>query len=111
MASTTMTYNMNILQGIQSEDTFCVTLNQTGEIDESRIKGVFHYDHPLFTEAGIKAQQRWHEINGNRATWFCGAYWRNGFHEDGVWSARRVAYRIHALKEQSDLFPDLAVAI
>jgi predicted NAD/FAD-binding protein len=111
MASTTMTYNMNILQGIQSEDTFCVTLNQTGEIDESRIKGVFHYDHPLFTEAGIKAQQRWHEINGNRVTWFCGAYWRNGFHEDGVWSARRVAYRIHALKEQSDLFPDLAVAI
>ena len=42
----------------------------------------------------MKAQQRWHEINGINNTWFCGAYWRNGFHEDGVWSALRVTREI-----------------
>ena len=41
--------------------------------------------------AGISAQQRWEEINGPRNTWFCGAYWRNGFHEDGLSSGNRVA--------------------
>jgi uncharacterized protein len=86
-----LTYNMNILQSLQARETYCVTLNQTDEIDASRIIGVYHYDHPVFTLPGMDAQARWQEINGVRRTWFCGAYWRNGFHEDGVWSARRVA--------------------
>ena len=86
-----LTYNMNILQGLQSRRTWCVTLNQTDLIRQECIKAVFHYDHPVFTLDGIKAQQRWQEINGTRNTWYCGAWWRNGFHEDGVWSARRVA--------------------
>lgn len=96
----TLTYNMNILQGIESDTTFCVTLNQTGDIDESKILGVYEYDHPIFTEAGMEAQSRWAEINGTNNTWFCGAYWRNGFHEDGVWSAQRV---VRDLKNQPRL--------
>ena len=93
----TLTYNMNILQGIESDTTFCVTLNQTRDIDEKKILGVYHYDHPVFTEVGMSAQSRWSEINGVNNTWFCGAYWRNGFHEDGVWSAKRVVQDLQNL--------------
>ncbi len=86
-----LTYNINILQGLQSPETFCVTLNSTAAIDPDKILGRFSYSHPVFTRAGIAAQQRWEDVNGPRRTWFCGAYWRNGFHEDGVASALRVA--------------------
>ena len=103
-----LTYNMNILQGLRSKQTWCVTLNQTAQIRQECIKGVYHYDHPLFTLAGVAAQQRWSEINGQRGTWFCGAWWRNGFHEDGVWSAKRVASGIMQL--QTDNGPTLALA-
>ncbi|SBS29897.1 protoporphyrinogen oxidase [Marinomonas aquimarina] len=87
----TLSYNMNILQGIEgSRETFVVTLNHSDGIDPNKIIGRYSYAHPTFTLAGIQAQERWHEINfGN--TWFCGAYWRNGFHEDGCWSGVRVA--------------------
>ena len=87
----TLTYNMNILQGISSPETFCVTLNDTASIDPATILGEYRYAHPQFTIAGISAQERWQEINGPRNTWFCGAYWRNGFHEDGLFSGNRVA--------------------
>ena len=93
-----VTYNMNILQGIQAPETFCVTLNNTEAINPHKILGRFNYAHPVFSLPGIKAQQRWAEINGVRNTWFCGAYWHNGFHEDGVVSALRVA---EALQERS----------
>jgi predicted NAD/FAD-binding protein len=86
-----VTYNMNILQGITAPETFCVTLNNTDAINPVKILGRFSYDHPVFSVAGIAAQQRWQEINGQRNTWYCGAYWHNGFHEDGVTSALRVA--------------------
>jgi len=86
-----LTYNMNILQGIRAAETFCVTLNNTEAINPHRILGRFTYAHPVFSLAGMAAQQRWDEINGQRRTWYCGAYWRNGFHEDGVVSALRVA--------------------
>jgi predicted NAD/FAD-binding protein len=86
-----VTYNMNILQGISAPETFCVTLNNSAAINPVKILGRFSYDHPVFSIAGIAAQQRWGEINGQRNTWFCGAYWHNGFHEDGVVSALRVA--------------------
>jgi uncharacterized protein len=86
----TLTYNMNILQSITSPYTFCVTLNNSLGIDSKKILRRFSYAHPVFTAAGIAAQQRWNVINGTNRTWFCGAYWRNGFHEDGVVSAQRV---------------------
>jgi len=91
-----VTYNMNILQGINAPETFCVTLNDTDSINPARILGRFNYAHPQFTVAGIEAQQRWAEINGVNNTWFCGAYWHNGFHEDGLVSGLRVAEALGA---------------
>jgi uncharacterized protein len=82
-----VTYNMNMLQDLQSTETFCVTLNDTCNIDPHKIIRRMQYQHPLFTAAGVAAQQRHREINGKQRTWYCGAYWRSGFHEDGVVSA------------------------
>lgn len=82
-----LTYNMNILQNIKSRNTFCVTLNHTDAIKPSKIIKRIQYDHPLFTLNGMNAQARQELINGPYNTYFCGAYWRNGFHEDGVVSA------------------------
>jgi len=90
-----VTYNMNILQGIEAPETFCVTLNNTDAINPNKILGRFSYDHPVFSLQGIAAQQRWQEINGPLNTWYCGAYWHNGFHEDGVVSALRVATNLN----------------
>ncbi len=87
----TLSYNMNILQHFSSDATYVVTLNQTDMIDQDKILRRFQYAHPTFTLEGMKAQDRWEEINGVNNTWFCGAYWRNGFHEDGCWSGVRVA--------------------
>ena len=86
-----VTYNMNMLQGIQSPETFCVTLNETHRIDESKILGRYRYAHPVFTPEGIAAQEALKALNGRSRTWFCGAWARNGFHEDGVASALVVA--------------------
>jgi predicted NAD/FAD-binding protein len=91
-----VTYNMNILQGIEAPETFCVTLNNMAAINPHKILGQFQYDHPVFSRAGMLAQGRWGEINGVNNTWYCGAYWHNGFHEDGVVSALRVANAMSA---------------
>ena len=82
-----LTYNMNILQGIEAPVTFNVTLNNTAAIDPDKIVKSVQYEHPLFTAESVAAQARHAEINGTCRTWYCGAYWRNGFHEDGVVSA------------------------
>lgn len=87
----TLTYNMNQLQGITAPVTFCVTLNHTAYIDPSKILGRYQYSHPVYNEQTLSAQQRRAEINGQQHTYFCGAYWYNGFHEDGVRSAVDVA--------------------
>ena len=86
-----LTYNMNMLQGIEAPETFCVTLNATDSINPHKILGRFTYAHPVFSRDSLAAQARWEEINGVQNTWYCGAYWHNGFHEDGVVSALRVA--------------------
>ena len=91
-----LSYNMNILQGIESEHTFVVTLNATEQIDPSKIIGTYHYAHPVFTLGTIEAQEKWELINGVNRTWFCGAYWANGFHEDGCASGVRVATALGA---------------
>jgi predicted NAD/FAD-binding protein len=85
-----LTYNMNILQGIEAPVTFCVTLNDNDHIDDSKVLRRLRYAHPVFTMPGIAAQRRWGEISGEHRVWYCGAYWHNGFHEDGVVSAQRV---------------------
>ena len=88
-----VTYNMNILQGIKSPHTFCVTLNQKDDIDPQCILREFTYHHPIFSSQSILAQQQRHLICGVNHTHFVGAYWHNGFHEDGVRSAVEVAKR------------------
>jgi len=85
-----MTYNMNMLQTLDSENTYCVTLNNHDLVDDEKVVKTMHYDHPQFTSESIKAQKRKHEISGVKNTYYCGAYWRNGFHEDGVVSALEV---------------------
>jgi predicted NAD/FAD-binding protein len=82
-----LTYNMNILQTLDAPAPFLVTLNRGEEIDPAKILRRIRYEHPLYTPAGVAAQARQHEINGPLNTYFCGAYWRFGFHEDGVVSA------------------------
>ena len=86
----TVTYDMNRLQSLHAPETFCVTLNQRENIDPDKIIKVLHYDHPVYTSATFAAQARRAEINGVDRTYFCGAYWRFGFHEDGVVSAADV---------------------
>jgi predicted NAD/FAD-binding protein len=88
-----LTYNMNILQALSSRRTFCVTLNRSEAIDPRRVLKRLTYEHPLFTPAGVAAQQRHHEISGVQRTHYCGAYWRYGFHEDGVVSALSALQR------------------
>ncbi|AVV85850.1 NAD(P)/FAD-dependent oxidoreductase [Shewanella putrefaciens] len=86
-----VTYNMNILQQLPANaPTFCITLNQSELIDEAKVLRRFTYAHPVFNEASLKAQARREEISGHNHTHFAGAYWHNGFHEDGVRSALDV---------------------
>ena len=82
-----MTYNMNILQNFSCETQFCVTLNNTSAVDPSKIIAKMRYEHPVYTPESVAAQGRQREINGQDRIYFCGAYWRYGFHEDGVASA------------------------
>lgn len=82
-----VTYNMNVLQSVEAPVTFCVTLNRLEDIDPRKIIGRYSYQHPVFTQAAVAAQTRQSELNGAHGLYFCGAYWRYGFHEDGVVSA------------------------
>ena len=86
----TLTYNMNILQSLKSKSDFLVTLNSNGEINPSKIIKTLVYHHPLFTVEGVEAQKEKSQISGINNTFYCGAYWGNGFHEDGVSSALDV---------------------
>ena len=85
-----LTYNMNILQSINCKETLCVTLNDHNSVDETKILKKITYHHPLFNVKSIESQKRKSEISGVNNTHYCGAYWRNGFHEDGVVSALDV---------------------
>ena len=81
-----VTYNMNILQSLDCEEQFCVTLNNSDAVDPAKILKRLNYHHPIYTQQSVAAQARQSEINRDRL-YFCGAYWRYGFHEDGVVSA------------------------
>ncbi len=89
-----VTYNMTMLQGLDTRSPLCVTLNDTAAINPTSIIRKFTYHHPLYTLAGDRARARWSEISGTGRTHYCGAYWGNGFHEDGVVSALRVCERL-----------------
>lgn len=86
-----VSYWMNCLQRIGSPEPFIVTLNRTDAIDPARVLRRMHYAHPVYSHASVAAQARKAEIQGRRHTWFAGAYWGWGFHEDGLRSAVEVA--------------------
>ena len=81
-----VTYSMNILQGLDARNQYLVTLNNDSAIDPDKVVERIQYEHPIFSLESVTAQARQAELNVDR-TYFCGAYWRHGFHEDGVVSA------------------------
>lgn len=91
-----VTYLMNLLQPLPTEIPWCVTLNRTELIDPALVRYREIFSHPQLDSAAIAAQERWGEISGVRGTHYCGAYWRFGFHEDGLWSGERAAEALAA---------------
>jgi len=83
-----LTYDMNVLQSLEAPVRFLVTLNNRAAIDPGKVLSTYQYDHPVYSPRAVAAQARHRELNGARRTYFCGAYWRSGFHEDGVVSAQ-----------------------
>ena len=90
----TVTYNMNLLQGLRSNTTYCVTLNATERIDPAKIIRTMEYHHPVFDHRRAEAQSRHAELVDRHGVSYCGAYWGAGFHEDGVRSALAVCRRL-----------------
>jgi predicted NAD/FAD-binding protein len=87
----TLTYNLSRLQGHRSAEPILETLNPVLPVDPAQVLGRLTYEHPQYGVPAIAAQRRFPEINGQRRTYYCGAYWGYGFHEDGVRSALAVA--------------------
>jgi len=90
-AECTVSYCMNLLQSLDAPQPLVVTLNCSAQIAPEKILKRMRYHHPLYTPASVAAQQRKAEIQGGHRTWFAGAYWGWGFHEDGMRSAVDVA--------------------
>lgn len=109
-AAVPVTYNMNILQGLDAPCQFLVTLNRETGIDPAKVLRRIRYQHPEYTVAAVAAQKRLAEVSGVDRTWFCGAYWGNGFHEDGVVSALAVARGFGIGMPGSDERPPTAAA-
>ena len=82
-----LTYDMSLLQSLGAGTKFMVTLNRGTDIDQAKILGRYVYHHPVYTPVAVTAQIRRTEISGSQRSFYCGAYWRYGFHEDGVVSA------------------------
>lgn len=95
-APCTVSYCMNLLQGIEAPEPFIVTLNRSAAINPAKVLRTMRYAHPVHTHEALAAQRRRGEIQGVRGTWFAGAYWGWGFHEDGVRSAASVAAALDA---------------
>lgn len=91
---TKLTYWMNNLQSLKSDTNLCVSLNMSDRIDPGKVIRTIPYAHPVFTPGGVGVQRRHAEISGVERTHFCGAYWRWGFHEDGVVSALNALERV-----------------
>ena len=85
-----VTYDLNRLQSVGATRPICLTLNYHERIEPSGVIQELEFEHPVFGPGTLQAQQRHDEINGTRRTYYCGAYWGYGFHEDGVRSALTV---------------------
>ena len=95
----TLTYNMNILQNLMTKESILVTLNPNKSIIEDRIIKQLQYSHPKFSNQGIIAQKKHSLISGINNTGYAGAYWGNGFHEDGVKSAYNAIQHFKSAKK------------
>jgi predicted NAD/FAD-binding protein len=91
-----ITYDMNVLQALHAPVRFLVTLNHARAIDERKILHEVQYHHPVYLPSGVQAQRRHREVNGVCRTYYSGAYWRYGFHEDGVVSAMQALEHFEA---------------
>lgn len=98
-----VTYHMNCLQNLSTNQDYFVTLNLDEKINPKKVIRTIEYMHPVFDRSAIEAQKRQALINGTQNTWYCGAYWRNGFHEDGVWSALQSVEQFTNLVEYEEL--------
>lgn len=85
----TLSYWINRLQNLNTKKEYFVSLNETKQLDEVIEK--ISYEHPQFDRKAIEAQSKREIINGKNNTYFAGAYWRYGFHEDGLYSANTIA--------------------
>ncbi len=83
-AGCAITYDMNVLQSLATRRRYLLSLNLADRIDPAQVLARFEYAHPVYTPAAVAAQRRHDDISGVRRTFYCGAYWRDGFHEDGV---------------------------
>jgi predicted NAD/FAD-binding protein len=86
-----VTYWMNLLQGLQTSEPVLITLNPNRDIDPKKILRTYDYDHPIFDLAAMRAQPKLWELQGHQNTWYCGAYFGSGFHEDGIQAGLAVA--------------------
>lgn len=91
-----VTYDMNVLMSLPAPVRFLVTMNRTEDVDAKRVLRSFFYDHPVYTPRAVQAQRRHAEISGVQRTFYAGAYWGAGFHEDGLLSGYRAAEQIAA---------------
>lgn len=89
-----VTYHMNILQGIKSPENFLVSLNMDDFIDPKKIIKSIPYSHPVYDIGAVTSQNQWSLISGADRIHYCGAYWGNGFHEDGVRTAVKVVEKL-----------------
>ncbi|XDD52475.1 NAD(P)/FAD-dependent oxidoreductase [Leptospira sp. WS92.C1] len=87
-------YWMNSLQNVSQNKNYYVSINDPGTIDRNKIIQEIEYDHPLFSVGSLKAQSRLSELNQEGNLSFCGSYFRNGFHEDALWSAKILSEKL-----------------
>lgn len=96
--SVCLTYWMNLLQNIDQDYPVFVTLNPDREPDPAKVAQTFDYEHPIFDQAALNAQQDLWSLQGTNRTWYCGAYFGYGFHEDGLQSGLAVAELLGVVK-------------
>ena len=99
----TVNYHMNTLQGLDAPLEFIVSLNSDHLVDPAKVFLSRRYAHPVYNAATISAQKRWPQLAGDQHTYYCGAYWGWGFHEDGVNSALRVVEALQQTQDVSDV--------
>jgi predicted NAD/FAD-binding protein len=98
-----VTYWMNLLQGLPTSTPVLLTLNPNKDIDPTKILRTCNYEHPLFDAAAMQAQSHLWDLQGRQNTWFCGAYFGSGFHEDGIQAGLAVAEKLGGRSRPWDL--------